>query len=80
MSDSTRYAAIVARAQARHGLTDRESEVLSLVLHGRSYKAIALDLGIKRNTVKTHATTVIAKLGVAGRAGLTKFLIDGSAD
>jgi two-component system, NarL family, response regulator LiaR len=51
----------------RGGLTERELEVLRLVAHGRSNKAIALDLGVAEKTVKTHVSNILGKLHVADR-------------
>ncbi len=35
-------------------LTDRESEVASLLYTGKTYGAIANELGVTGNTIKTH--------------------------
>lgn len=48
-------------------LTPRQADVLKVVLRGSSDKAIARELGISPNTVKTHLKTIYAQLGVAGR-------------
>lgn len=48
-------------------LTARESEVLRLIASGLMNKHIADTLGIAEKTVKTHATSVFAKLGVRDR-------------
>jgi DNA-binding NarL/FixJ family response regulator len=53
---------------ARTGLTQRESEVLGLMVRGLSNRAIALRLSIGEDTVKTHARAVYRKLDVADRA------------
>ena len=53
---------------ARTGLTQRESEVLGLMVRGLSNRAIALRLSIGEDTVKTHARAVYRKLEVAERA------------
>lgn len=49
-------------------LTDREYDVLSLVTKGYSNKAVAGELSITVNTVKTHLRNVYRKLGVEDRA------------
>jgi DNA-binding NarL/FixJ family response regulator len=54
---------------ARLGLTQRESEVLELMVRGLSNRAIAQRLYIGEETVKTHARGVYRKLEVADRAG-----------
>jgi DNA-binding NarL/FixJ family response regulator len=52
---------------ARHGLTQRESEILSLVITGASNRGIAAKLVIGEETVKTHLSSVYRKLGVGDR-------------
>ena len=52
---------------ARHGLTQRESEILSLVVTGLSNRGIAAKLVIGEETVKTHLSSVYRKLGVGDR-------------
>ena len=48
-------------------LTPRELEVLTLMAQGLGNADIAQDLAIAEKTVKTHATSLFAKLGVSGR-------------
>ena len=48
-------------------LTGRELEVLRLLAAGRSNQRIAHDLVVALNTVKTHVTHVLGKLGAANR-------------
>jgi len=52
---------------ARHGLTQRESEILSLVVTGASNRGIAAKLIIGEETVKTHLSSIYRKLGVGDR-------------
>ena len=52
---------------ARHGLTQRESEILSLVVTGLSNRGIAAKLVIGEETVKTHLSSIYRKLGVSDR-------------
>ncbi len=53
--------------QAFEALTPRETEVLTLIAHGRSNGEIAAELYLSEPTVKTHITRVFAKLGVRDR-------------
>ena len=48
-------------------LTDRELRVLNLVADGLSNPKIARVLGISRNTVKFHVSSIISKLGATSR-------------
>lgn len=51
----------------RYGLSARESEVLNLLVRGRSVPHIAERLLISHSTVKTHITRIYQKLGVASK-------------
>lgn len=48
-------------------LTGRETEVLRLIARGKSNKDIADDLGIGGETVKSHVSNVLSKLGFSSR-------------
>jgi DNA-binding NarL/FixJ family response regulator len=48
-------------------LSNREMEILELVIQGMSNKEIAYELGISHQTVKNHMTAILSKLGVADR-------------
>jgi DNA-binding NarL/FixJ family response regulator len=56
-------------AGAHLGLTQRESEVLELLVSGHSNKAVASKLVVSEDTVKTHIRGLYRKLGVADRSG-----------
>jgi DNA-binding NarL/FixJ family response regulator len=53
---------------ARLGLTQRESEVLSLMVAGSSNRAIAAELIVGEETVKSHVRGIYRKLAVTDRA------------
>lgn len=48
-------------------LTEREREILKLLAHGESNKAIALKLGISNDTVKQHVRHILTKLNLTSR-------------
>ena len=54
---------------ARHGLSQRESEILSYVVNGLSNRGIANKLVIGDETVKSHLRSIYRKLGVSDRTG-----------
>jgi DNA-binding NarL/FixJ family response regulator len=54
---------------ARHGLSQRESEILSYVVSGLSNRGIATKLVIGEETVKSHLRSIYRKLGVSDRTG-----------
>ena len=49
-------------------LTERELDVLSLVVAGRRNKEMAVELGISENTVKFHLRNILDKLHAQSRA------------
>jgi DNA-binding NarL/FixJ family response regulator len=53
---------------AHLGLTQRESEVLALIVSGRSNRAIAGQLTLSAETIKTHVRGIYRKLDVSDRA------------
>jgi DNA-binding CsgD family transcriptional regulator/MFS family permease len=56
-------------------LTERENEILSLLLEGRSNKAIAEESFVTENTVKSHVKSILSKYGAASRAELISLLL-----
>jgi DNA-binding CsgD family transcriptional regulator len=59
---------------ARLGLTPRQAQVLDLARQGRSNAQIGLQLGISINTVETHMTNALAKLGVQSRTAAANLI------
>jgi NarL family two-component system response regulator LiaR len=56
-------------------LTEREREVLSLVVLGHSNSAIGKQLGISPHTVKNHLRSVYEKLNVSTRTAATRLAL-----
>ncbi|MFT4098132.1 MAG: response regulator [Rhodoblastus sp.] len=59
-------------------LTEREREVLSLVIAGKTSKAIAADLDISAKTVENHRHNLMTKAGVSSVAQLIAWAADAS--
>jgi DNA-binding NarL/FixJ family response regulator len=68
---SRRIPAVIAERLAERmsgsALTDRELEVLELIVKGQSNKEIAKSLTISEATVKSHINSLLSKLGVTDR-------------
>ena len=64
------------RAVGMGELTDRESEIVSLLLKGHSSESVALNLEISLTTVKTHRKNIYAKLKVSSQAELFSLFLD----
>ena len=58
------------------GLSDREVEVLRLVVEGCSNPEIGRRLGISRRTAEHHVQHIYDKIGVATRAGAVLFALE----
>jgi DNA-binding NarL/FixJ family response regulator len=66
---------IVRQIKTLAPLTDREQEVLQLLLSGKSNREIAETLFISESTVKTHVRSIFSKYDVASRAELISTLL-----
>jgi DNA-binding CsgD family transcriptional regulator len=66
---------IVRQIKTLDPLTDREQEVLQLILSGKSNREIGRDLFISENTVKTHVRNIFSKYDVVSRAELISTLL-----
>jgi DNA-binding NarL/FixJ family response regulator len=53
-------------------LSEREMEVLSRVVHGKSNKEIARDLFVSEGTIKAHVSHIMSKLNVERRTELVR--------
>ncbi|GAA4035694.1 LuxR C-terminal-related transcriptional regulator [Parerythrobacter jejuensis] len=70
-----RYLAELEKVADRSPLTDRERQVLNLVVAGRTNREIAETLGISAKTVDRHRTNMMAKTGVHSGTELVAFAL-----
>ena len=61
---------LARKSPAAKSLTLRESEVLQLIVHGKSNKEIAAILGLSVNTVSVHRANIMDTLGIHNTAEL----------
>ena len=57
----------VRAPESPEALTERETEVLKLVAHGKANKQIARELSIDESTIKSHVHSILSKLNVKSR-------------
>lgn len=57
------------RGSPVHVLTDREQQIIEMVMQGWSNKRIASELNITSHTVKFHLKSSYRKFGVSSRTG-----------
>lgn len=58
-----------------HNLSDRERQVLELLVAGRTNKEIGSELGIEERTVKLHVSRLMQKTGVENRIALSVYAV-----
>jgi DNA-binding CsgD family transcriptional regulator len=63
------------RAHKGDPLTNRETQILSLVAAGEPTAAIGARLGIAENTVKSHLTTIYTKTGSRNRVQAARYYL-----
>src|SRR5215831_6330530 len=72
---AARLVQAISAPESPEALTERETEVLQLLAQGQSNKQIARSLSISEQTVKTHVSSILAKLGVQSRTQATLYAI-----
>lgn len=65
---------VLARVIKDFNISDRESEIIQLIIEGRSNKEIEDFLNISLNTVKNHIYNTYRKLGVNSRSQLIRLI------
>ena len=75
-SEPSREAGATFQPAALLGLSARESEVLHLIVKGRSNKEIASILDLARTTVSTYRMRLMTKLEVEDAAALVRRAIE----
>jgi two-component system nitrate/nitrite response regulator NarL len=65
----------IAESKASAVLSERECEVLALVVEGFTNHQIGDELGIARNTVKNHLRSIYAKLNVNNRTQAAAYAV-----
>lgn len=56
-------------------LSDREFQVLQLIVSGKSITAIAEELSLSVKTVSTHKTRILEKMGISNQVELVRYAI-----
>ncbi len=72
-SEDSQRATLATRYES---LTDREREVMEMVVAGKANKVIALDLNLSQRTVEIHRARVMEKMQARSLADLVKMAID----
>ena len=66
----------IDRAAKLGNLSERERQVSSLLLQGKTYKTIARELAISENTVKYYVKNIYSKFGIQSRAELIDIMLE----
>lgn len=73
-SDAVVVSSLIKSIAEDHGLSARQTEVLSMLAKGRNASVIERELVISSNTAKSHIYTVYQKLGVHSQQELLDFI------
>ncbi len=65
----------IDRAARFGSLSERESQVASLLLQGKTYRTIASELTISENTVKYYVKSIYSKFGIQSRAEFINIIL-----
>lgn len=67
---------LIGEFAIREKFTEREAEIATLLIKGKTYRMIAGQLHVSENTVKTHVKNIYSKAGVQNRTELMNLLLD----
>jgi DNA-binding NarL/FixJ family response regulator len=67
--------AATLKGEREHGLTQRELQILQLIVDGKSNKEIATQLDLSSNTVAVHRANMMRSLGIHNTAELVSYAI-----
>jgi DNA-binding NarL/FixJ family response regulator len=76
IGDAAAASLVAAERQAHQKLSDREFEVLRLLVEGKSPTDIAGQLHLSVKTVSTHKTRMLEKLGLKTTADLVRYALE----
>jgi DNA-binding NarL/FixJ family response regulator len=77
VADALANAIIPSRLEAPHTLlSNREFQVFRMLTAGQTVNEIAQALALSANTVSTHKTRLMHKLGINNNAGLVRYAIE----
>jgi two-component system response regulator NreC len=71
--DAHRCSPLAPRRGEPEALTNREAEVLKLIIRGYTNRQIAKELSLSVRTVETHRANILGKLGLESRADLVRW-------
>jgi len=69
---------LIMRLNLTEKLTESENRVMLLLIKGTTYKAIANELYVSENTVKSHVKNIYSKAGVTSKAELANLILGSS--
>jgi two-component system response regulator FixJ len=79
VASEKRYESLLAQQMAEKkikSLTNKETEVLELLVRGLSMKTIAADFGTSFQAVSRHRQRILEKLGVEGDVNMVRWVLD----
>jgi DNA-binding NarL/FixJ family response regulator len=76
VSDAAAASLVAGAGKPHETLSDREFEVLRLLVEGHSPTEIGARLHLSVKTVSTHKTRVLEKLGLGGTAELVRYALE----